>query len=178
VSVPAARRAFLVNVAELLRRPGTTRDVVFSAPVERLAVVDARIPEGTEVGVDLHLEALPDALTVTGTVAAPWEGTCRRCLEPAHGHVVAAVTELYSPHPDSDEIWPLSGDQLDLYPLVCEALMLELPLAPLCRDDCAGLCPECGTNRNLADCGHGERAPDRRWAALEGLEFPGEGRGR
>ena len=62
----------------------------------------------------------------------------------------------------------LCDDTLDLAPLVRDALVLELPMAPLCRDDCAGLCPQCGANRNEGQCGC--VAPrDPRWANLDVL---------
>jgi uncharacterized protein len=178
VSVPPARRAFLVNVADLRRRPGSGRDVTLTGPIESLAVVDAWVTHGTAADVAVHLESLPDALTVSGTVAAPWEGRCRRCLGPVAGRLVCDVQEVCAPDPAGDDIWPLSGDQLDLYPIVVEALTLELPLAPLCRDDCAGLCPECGADRNETDCGHAGERTDPRWAALESMEFPGGDAGR
>ena len=71
--------------------------------------------------------------------------------------------------PDADEdAYPLVDDELDLEPLVRDAVLLELPLAPLCREDCAGLCPQCGANRNEGACGCA--APrDPRWATLDVL---------
>jgi uncharacterized protein len=52
---------------------------------------------------------------------------------------------------------------------VREAVLLDLPLAPLCRPDCAGLCPECGADLNAGDCGHRPNATDPRWTALDDL---------
>jgi uncharacterized protein len=78
------------------------------------------------------------------------------------------VRELYLEDGDGDETYRLVDDQLDLEPLVRDAVLLELPQAPLCRADCRGLCATCGANRNLEPCAC--RPPgDPRWAVLDVL---------
>jgi uncharacterized protein len=62
------------------------------------------------------------------------------------------VKEVCTDDPDPDLMYPVEPDWLDLEPLVHDACILELPLAPLCREDCKGLCPECGVNRNSETC--------------------------
>jgi uncharacterized protein len=161
--------ALLVNVADLLRRPASRKEVHVQVPSEGFTVVDSSVPAGAPVDVDLELESLTDGIVVTGHVRAPWEASCRRCLGPAAGTLDVDVQELYQPHPESDDAFPLDGDLLDLEPVVREALLLELPLAPLCRPDCAGLCPECGADRNVTDCGHRPQPTDLRWGALDEL---------
>jgi uncharacterized protein len=159
----------VVNVAELLRHPASRQEVHVEVPSEGLTVVDAVVPVGAPVDVDVTLESMSDGVVVTGRVSAPWEGACRRCLGPAGGAIDVLVRELYQPKPETEEAFPIEGDQLDLEPLVREALLLELPLAPLCRPDCAGLCPECGADRNDVDCGHRLDDHDPRWDALDQL---------
>ena len=61
------------------------------------------------------------------------------------------MRERFAPAGGTDrdeEAYPLAGDELDLEPLARDAVLLELPLAPLCAEDCPGLCPTCGANRN------------------------------
>jgi uncharacterized protein len=168
-SAGAGAGPLVVPVAELLRRPASRTAVQRQVRAERLRVVDAEVPDGTGVDVDVELESLTDGIVVTGRVAAPWTATCRRCLGPVSGRIDVEVREVYRPAPEIEDAFALDGDRLDLEPLVREALMLELPLAPLCRPDCAGLCPECGANRNEGDCGHRVEAIDHRWAALSDL---------
>ena len=104
--------------------------------------------------------------------AAPWVGICRRCAEPVTGELRIPVHERYADAPlagaSDDELYPISDDTIDLAPLARDAVVLELPMAPLCREDCAGLCVQCGANRNEGDCGC--VAPrDPRWANLDVL---------
>lgn len=165
----------LLNVAELLRHPGSRRHVAVKLPIADLAVdgltvVDARVPADATVDVDVELEALSDGVVVTGDISAPWDAECRRCLSAARGTLTPHVRELYrvAPQPD-DDAFPIENEQLDLARLVAEALMLDLPLAPLCRPDCAGLCPVCGVDLNEGDCGCERTVSDPRWAALDAL---------
>jgi uncharacterized protein len=127
--------------------------------------VDAEVP----VEVDVALEAIGGrAVVAEGTVTALWHGECRRCLAPSGGTLRLPVRELYTEDGDGDETYPLTDDTLDLEPLARDAIMLELPTAPLCRPDCQGLCPTCGADRNAGACGCGS-APDPRWSALDVL---------
>jgi uncharacterized protein len=159
-----------VNVVELLRRPATRRAVRTSVEARDVSLGgEARVPDGAPVEVDLVLESLTDGATVSGTVRTVWTGTCRRCLGPAEGRVVAEVHELYQAHPTSEDAFAFDGEQIDLEPMVRELVLMELPLAPLCRDDCAGLCPTCGADLNAGPCGCARDVRDPRWAALDAL---------
>lgn len=163
------RRALRVPVVELLRRPGNRRHLGLEVPVGGLAVVDSHVAEGEPVTVELELEALTDGVVVTGTLTVAWEATCRRCLRPVRGAATAVVREVFAEHPVSDEQWVFDGEELDLEPMVRELLLLELPLAPLCRETCAGLCPTCGADRNEGPCGCDDRPVDPRWQVLDAL---------
>ncbi|HEX9258524.1 MAG TPA: DUF177 domain-containing protein [Acidimicrobiales bacterium] len=159
----------VVNVVELVRKPAQRKHVSTAALVENVVVGDARVMDGVPAQVALDLESLSDGVVVTGRVSAAYEATCRRCLGPVTGDLAADVLELYQRHPTTEEAYPFDGELLDLVPLVREALALELPLAPLCRPDCRGLCSTCGANRNETDCGHRPDTSDLRWAALDVL---------
>ncbi len=143
------------------------------------------MPDGAEVRIDLELEALSNGVVATGTVTAPWVGECRRCLQPVHGEATAEVKEIFEPRPVEGETYPLGGDSVDLEPMVRDAVLLALPLAPLCGPDCAGPAPdsfptgtasdsaaEDGTDGAVEDDDDlAAPAGDPRWAALDGLRF-------
>ena len=80
------------------------------------------------------------------------------------------MRELFEQDSDLEETYPLHGDQIDLEPLARDAVLLELPLTPLCAEDCQGLCSTCGANRNEGDCGHSITSTDSRWASLDVLK--------
>lgn len=164
-----ATSPFVVSVGALLRAPGDRRREVRSGPITGLAVTGSGVPDGGEVTVEVTLDAVPQAVVVTGTVSAPWVGACRRCLADASGTISVDVREVFEEDHDPDQTYPLKGDQIDLEPLARDAMLLELPLAPLCRPDCAGICPTCGADRNVAPCTCDTALKDPRWAVLDVL---------
>jgi uncharacterized protein len=161
---------FLVNAAELLRRSGLQKDVVLRVPLVDLEVVDdPRFLDGTEVDVRLHLESMNDGIVVDGSVSVPWVGTCRRCVETTGGISVSEVHELYQRTLTDPDAFEIVGDQLDLRSVARELVLLDAPSTPLCRPDCAGLCPTCGINLNDGSCSCAAPPADPRWSALDQL---------
>ncbi len=160
---------FVLNVAELLRRPGTGKDIRLESSTGELEVSDERVVDGP-VAIDLHVDALTDGIVVNGTVSATWQGVCRRCLAEVGGPLVIPVQELYQTVVTDPDAFPIVQEQLDLEPMVREALLLDAPSAPLCRDDCAGICPVCGVDRNTVRCACEVSVTDDRWAALDALK--------
>ncbi len=165
------RRPFLVQVAALRKQIGATRVEHREGLIPGLGAVSVVVPDDEPVVLDVTLASYPGGITADGTVTASWRGECRRCGGPVDGRVHARVKERFAPtggtHRD-EEAYPLTGDELDLEPLARDAVLLELPLAPLCAADCAGLCPTCGANRNTETCDC-TPAVDPRWAALDAL---------
>jgi uncharacterized protein len=82
---------------------------------------------------------------------------CTRCLEPFPYRISTHVEELYaldeSNVTESGLILPQDGN-IDLAPIVREYLTMEIPIQPICKPDCKGLCPECGQNLNQGICSH------------------------
>ncbi len=165
--------ALRVNAVELLRSPGSVRDVVVTLPAAAVGVDDSRVSGDTEIA--LTATSGVDGIVVHGTVSTPWRGQCRRCLRDVSGVAVAQVDEIYQHDPRLDDAVEIVGDQIDLAPVVREYVLLDLPEAPLCRDECAGICPACGADRNEAPCECDATVTDLRWAALEGLELDDPG---
>ncbi len=136
------------------------------------------VPEGAGLELDLRLESVMEGVLVSGTARAPLTGECARCLDPVDGDVDVDIQELYA-YPEraldegvgadaGDGELRVESDLLDLEPAVRDAVVLALPQAPLCRDDCPGLCPRCGA-RLVDDPAHMHDATDPRWAALSGM---------
>ena len=160
----------LVNVAELLRRAGSIREIDRQIDVAEFVFDDARIVEGSKVDVELTLEALTDGIVVHGKLQADWKFECRRCLCPLTGHTEVEVQELYQAVISDPDAYPITGEQLDLLEMARENVLLAVPLAPLCRADCPGLCPQCGADLQSASCSCSRQVRDERWAALDALK--------
>jgi uncharacterized protein len=160
-------RPLRINAVELLRQPGGVREVDVSVEPAPLDVAHERLRG--DVGVDLRLEAMNDGIAVTGSVSAEWATECRRCLAPVSGTAVAVVDELYQRQPVDPDAFLIADGQLDLAPMVREVILLELDRERVCRQDCAGLCPVCGVDRNDEECSCDATVRDERWSALDGL---------
>jgi len=170
------RAPLVLDTRELGRRPGSQRKKSFSAEApEELGIEILGVPEGSTIDIDLRLEAVMEGVLVTGTAQAELVGECARCLERIEDTISVDIQELFvydDPNHVArgdeldDEVSRLEGDLIDLEPLLRDAVVLALPFQPLCRDDCPGLCVECGA-RLADDPNHSHDAPvDPRWAAL------------
>jgi uncharacterized protein len=163
----AGTSPFVVHVGRILRS-GQPRREQRRGEIDGLFVTGSEVPPGAEVEVEVMLEPVGHSIQAKGTVSAPWQAVCARCLEPIAGGVEARVLEVFEDEPVEDETYPLLHDQIDLEPLAREAVVLELPEAPLCKEDCRGLCAQCGTDLNTSTC-QCEAPVDPRWAALDEL---------
>lgn len=153
-------------------RPVVRRGVLGEAVV---ADVDSRAPAGAEAVADVTLEAFDGGVAVTGRVSGIWEGECRRCLGSIDGELGAEVRELFRRGGGEEEgTYPMAEDHINLREMVLDALFVSLPLLPLCRPDCRGICALCGADRNVAACNCEEVRVDPRWSGLEALQMGGD----
>ena len=128
---------------------------VVPAPEDGMGLPTIGVPPGGLVDLDLRLESVTEGVYVSGTAHARLEGECARCLDPFTDEIT-----------DEDELPRVVDDHVDVEQTVRDALVLDLPLAPLCRPDCRGLCAECGEKWADLAPDHGHETLDPRWAAL------------
>lgn len=175
-----------VPVTDLVGHPGETKP--FAATLSREEVGDPESSWGPAddalkgpITLDLDLDSVVEGVLVRGTLTFGVEMPCGRCLEPQHAEHTVTVAELFQDprkREDDEEQDPgyeivESLSVIDLSTMIRDAVLMDLPVRVLCREDCQGLCPVCGTDRNLRDCGHrSEDEPDPRWAALADLDLP------
>lgn len=168
------RKPLVLDTRELGRRPGSMRELVRTVPApEGLGIVDLiGVPTGADLELDLRLESVMEGVLVSGTVVAPVAGECGRCLEPVTDVLHVRVQELFAyaaEEGEEDDVSLMEGDLLDLEPTLRDAVVLALPLTPLCDPDCAGLCPDCGERLDDLPADHAHDASDPRWSALQDL---------
>jgi uncharacterized metal-binding protein YceD (DUF177 family) len=182
---PDARRPtanpWVVELRELGRRPGSMQELDRTLPAPggwRLELIG--VPEGAPVHLRLRLESVMEGVLVSGDLEVPVQGQCARCLEPVEDTLELDVQELYA-YPGStteatseeDEVRLVEGERIDLEPMVRDTVVLALPIAPTCTEDCAGLCSGCGQRLDDLPADHSHELLDPRWAGLAGLATTG-----
>jgi uncharacterized protein len=185
---PDARSPYVFDVREFGRRPGAMRQFDRDLPAETLlsgegsSLDDLYTAEGADLLLDLRLESVVEGVLATGRVSGSLVGECVRCLDPVEVEVDADFQELYYydledlTAPEREEASVVVEELVDVEPLARDALMLDLPLQPLCEPDCPGLCPQCGVAL-AEDPEHTHESIDPRWAALGALGSLGADRG-
>ncbi|MGG5171531.1 YceD family protein [Pseudarthrobacter sp. J1738] len=166
-----------IDVKDLGRSPGTMRTLTEHVPAPSdLGVALIGVKEGSDIELDLRLEAVHEGILVSGTVDVEIVGECGRCLDPLAYDQQVNVQELFfyednaSLSEDEDEEQRrVEHDSIDLEPVLRDAVVTTLPFQPVCREDCQGLCSECGA-RLQDDPGHHHEVLDPRWAALADLQ--------
>ncbi|MCX4819632.1 DUF177 domain-containing protein [Streptomyces sp. NBC_01142] len=180
------RNPLVFDTHELGRRPGALQRLTRTVAAPKDFGIEGVIgvPLGSPVELDLRLESVMDGVLVTGTARASVEGECVRCLEPLRRKAEADFQEMFS-YPDADDrnrsrtaepvddaededMLFLEDGLFDLEPVLRDAVVLALPMQPVCREDCAGLCSTCGVRLD-ENPDHHHDAVDIRWAALQGL---------
>lgn len=167
---------FKVNLHELPRRAGEMREYALDFPApDSIGVPLLGIQPGTQVELRFRAESVDDGVLITGGVKSVATGECGRCLDQLEVDVDQSFQELFlyssrkSENPeDDDELFVLDGDVADLETPVRDAVILSMPLNPVCEQDCEGLCSECGEPwRELPD-DHSHEVSDPRWKGLAG----------
>ena len=171
------RQPLVVDTTKLPRQPGATRALkrVVAAPAD-LGLDLIKVPEGSDVELDLTLTSVSEGVYVSGNVRGSLAGECSRCLDEITDSFDVPIAELFAYEDstteettDEDEVGRMQGELIDLEPAVRDAIVLTLPTNPLCRPDCPGLCPECGAQLADLPADHSHEVPDPRWAALRNL---------
>jgi uncharacterized protein len=165
------------NVAQLLKAPvGSIRVFQINNTLED--------DSGSQYLVqgELTLTRTNDGILTQGTLATATELTCSRCLKaftcniPLHiGEeffpTIDIITGIKLPPPEEEGSFTIDEHHvLDLTEAIRQYIVIALPMKPLCKDECAGLCSICGKDLNLEECGCHKEEIDPRWAELLKLE--------
>jgi uncharacterized protein len=186
--------SFKLNTYELARRAGEMKEYELDIVVKEKFGVDLiAVPTGEVIEVDARLESVTEGVLLSANVYAVAIGECIRCLDPVEIVVERKIQELYNYEPTNErgkkrknskedlttedldvaDEFMMEGDILDLETPIRDAILLSLPINPLCHQDCLGLCPECGGKwAELAD-DHAHEVIDARWATLDALKLKG-----
>ena len=159
---------FAIPVRDLVHRPGEMREHSFEVPApEKWGEGLVGVPEGETVAVDVRLESVHEGILVSGDVDTEYAGVCGRCLTDIAQGLQVEFQELFA-YPGEDEAdFEVQDDHVDLETLVREAVVLSLPLQPVCQPDCPGLDPATGERLTENAGAELSQPADPRWAALQ-----------
>ena len=190
-----ASQVFQFNTHELPRRAGEMKEYQLDLEIlEPVGVPLVAVPAGDVIELDIRLESVAEGILLSADLYAIAKGECIRCLDPVEITVERKIQELYRYEPTNDkggkrkkhssrtdnsdeidldavdELW-LDGNEMNLEIPIRDAVVLDLPVNPLCSDECLGLCPDCGEKWEKLPEDHAHEVIDARWAGLAGLDF-------
>jgi uncharacterized protein len=190
-----ASQVFQFNTHELPRRAGEMKEYQLDLEIlEPVGVPLVAVPAGDVIEVDMRLESVAEGILLSADIYAIAKGECIRCLDPVEVTVERKIQELYRYEPTNDkggkrkkhssrtdtsdeidldavdELW-LDGNEMNLEVPIRDAIVLDLPVNPLCSEACLGLCPDCGEKWEKLPEDHVHEVIDARWAGLAGLDF-------
>jgi uncharacterized protein len=180
---------FILNTHDLPRRAGEMKEYQLDIPAHaRIGIPLIAVPEGDLVELDIRLESVAQGVLASAEIYAVAHGECIRCLDPVEVVIDRKIQELYRYEPtnekgrkkrrededvdlEGEEELQMVGDLMDLEIPIIDAIILTLPVNPLCSDECLGLCPDCGEKWEKLPEGHAHEVIDARWSGLDGLDF-------
>lgn len=192
-------KLFIFNTHDLPRRAGEMREYTLDIPApERIGIDVIAVPEDQGIHIGMRLTSVSEGVLVDGQVSTIAEGECIRCLDPVEMPIGRNFQELYRYAPekahtkaqrkavellendedDQDAELMMDGELINLEGPVRDAIVLALPINPVCAQDCPGLCPRCGVKWSLLEPDHRHGVKDPRWADLSDFFDPdlgGEG---
>ena len=182
----ASYKSFQLNTFELPRRAGEMKEYSLDIQVsENFGINLISVPAGETIEVDARLESVTEGILLSADVYAVAKGECIRCLDPVEIVIERKIQELYNYEPtnergkkkknepeiddlDIEDELMMQGQIMDLETPIRDAVVLSLPINPLCNQDCLGLCPECGEKWAGLAQDHAHETIDARWAGLKG----------
>jgi len=167
----ALSKTFLLNTLDLPRRAGEMKEYQLNLDLDAPIGIDViAVPKGI-LKIHLRLESVTEGVLATGDLQTVAKGECIRCLDPINLELDRNFQELYfyKADPEAEDQLLMDGDVINLEAPIRDAIVLALPINPVCDEDCEGLCPDCGQKWSELPEEHAHQQVDARWSALKGL---------
>lgn len=165
-----SKNPLVVGVKDLVHQAGEMRELTLElVAAEKYGEAMATVPEGTPMTIELRLEGLHEGILATADVVVDASAECVRCLDPFSFELRVDFQELFAYSSSDSDSYTVVDDSLNLEDIIRDAVVLELPFQPVCKEDCYGLDPATGEKRteppgeNVAD------EIDPRWQELSKL---------
>ena len=168
----------LVDASQIREAIGTSIDVSSDVELGAVDVSGVTYTPREAAALTATLANGGEGIVLHGSIRAVFEVECSRCLTAFPFEIATDVDTLFVDESteigsDEQDVFAVSGDQIDLAPIIESALRVEMPLAPVCMDDCCGICPSCGADMNAESCACAEvPRDDGPFAALKDMLDP------
>lgn len=159
----------VIDITELAGNPGASLVISKSEAIPGIRLPLGWVNEDEEVGVHLEASSVIEGVAVSGELEGVLHLSCSRCLRQFDQAFSHEVDETFFFEGGREEAYEVNGNTIDLEPLVRDVIVLAMPVSPLHSPGCKGLCPMCGQDRNVGDCGHSKEPIDLRWEPLREL---------
>jgi len=159
-----------INVAEIRRHLTGKKLLQFDAEPAELEIAETELPVDGKIRIDGEISNVGDVLLLQARVSARVNRVCSRCLKEFTADSAAEVVEKYYPSGSpgvENDAYVYEADIVDITEPLRESLLLAEPLKVLCKENCLGICPVCGADRNVHSCSCDTRIIDPRLAALK-----------
>jgi uncharacterized protein len=144
----------LLDVTDLLKERGLEKELRIEQELEPIETETQSVKPTKPFKIELKISNIDGMLRVEGKMRGTVKLACSRCLEEYKLPIFQPIDAVFSPKPFDQETYPVTEGKIDIGQVIEEVLLLAIPMKPLCREDCKGLCPKCGQNLNFKDCGH------------------------
>ena len=156
-----------IQVKDLIQKPGTMKELELVHSLEHpLGTEVVAVSEGRELKLFVRLESVHEGILVTVSGDAVADTECSRCLEPMQEEIEIELQELFHYQPKEEDDFAIEQDRVDLEQALIDAVVPNLPIKPLCSEDCPGLCADCGEKLDVGVHSH-EKPIDPRFDALK-----------
>jgi uncharacterized protein len=163
----------IIDISDLLQRKKDTIPFEFSITSESIERDDFKLTLKSPLKVSGNAYYDGEIISTKGNIDAVTEAQCSRCLKSFDYGIHTGFEEDFSKQGAKEDTYPILNNEIDLYDMVIDVIILSMPLKMLCTEECMGLCPVCGSNLNEKDCGCQKDDSDPRFAVLKGL-FKGD----
>ena len=156
-----------IQVKDLIQKPGTMKELELVHSLENPLGTDVvAVPKGRELKLFVRLESVHEGILVTVSGDSVAKTECSRCLEPMQEKIEIELQELFHYQPKEEDDFAIEQDRVDLEQALIDAVVPNLPIKPLCSEDCPGLCSDCGEKLDVGVHNH-EKPIDPRFDALK-----------
>ncbi len=156
-----------IQVKDLIQKPGTMKELELVHSLENPLGTDVvAVPKGRELKLFVRLESVHEGILVTVSGDSVADTECSRCLEPMQEKIEIELQELFHYQPKEEDDFAIEQDRVDLEQALIDAVVPNLPIKPLCSEDCPGLCADCGEKLDVGEHNH-EKPIDPRFDAIK-----------